>query len=95
MIRHVIVFNATTPEAEVRAMAARAGEVLGGLPGVTEVRFGVALAETARYRYFFDIGLQDEQALDVYRTHPLHLRFADEAFRPMAPDRITTDYRLD
>jgi fructose-bisphosphate aldolase class II len=94
LIRHVIVFNATAPEAEVRAMAARAKEVLGALPGVSEVRFGVALAEAARYRYFFDIGLQDEQALDTYRHHPLHLRFADDEFRPMAPDRITTDYRL-
>jgi hypothetical protein len=94
MIRHVIVFNATAPEAEVRAMAARAREVLGALPGVTGVRFGVALAEAARYRYIFDIGLLDEQALNTYRTHPVHLRFADEEFRPLAPDRITTDYRL-
>jgi fructose-bisphosphate aldolase class II len=76
-------------------MATQARQVLGALTGVTDFRFGVALAEQARYRYFFDIGLEDEAALANYRTDPIHVRFADEEFRPMAPDRVTTDYALE
>jgi fructose-bisphosphate aldolase class II len=95
MVRHVIVFNAEAPRQEVLGMAAQAKRVLGAIEGVTEVRFGVAVAESARYRYFFDIGFVDEATIDYYMTHPAHLQFATEVFRPMAPDRITIDYRIE
>ena len=94
MIRHVIVFNATAPHEAVLAMAERAKRVLGAIPGVSEVRFGVAVAEQARYRYCFDISFVDEATIERYLTHPDHVRFAEEEFRPMAPDRVTADYRL-
>ncbi len=94
MIRHIIVFNATAPHEQVLAMAERAKSVLGAILGVTEVRFGVAVAAQARYRYCFDIGFVDEATIERYLTHPDHVRFADEEFRPIAPDRVTTDYRL-
>jgi len=93
VIRHVIVFNATVSREQVLSMAADAKRILGSIPGVTDVSFGVALTKEARYQYFFDIALVDEEALAVYRVHPVHCRFADERFRPMAPDRVTTDYR--
>jgi fructose-bisphosphate aldolase class II len=94
MVRHVIVFNFDGTPEQARAMAEEAGRVLGAIPVVTEVRFGEAVAEGARYRYFFDIGLADEAAIDVYRDHPAHQRFAEERFRPRTPDRLTIDYRL-
>ena len=95
MIRHVIAFNAEVPEWQVRAMAERGKRVLGAVSGVTDVRFGVAVAAGARYHYFFDIGFADESVIDSYRQDPAHTRFAEEEFRPMAQDRITTDYRLE
>jgi fructose-bisphosphate aldolase class II len=95
MIRHVIVFNAEAPHDQVLAMAERAQRVLSTIPGVTDVRFGVAVEESARYRYLFDIGFADESVVETYRTHPVHVRFAEEQFRPLAQDRITTDYRLE
>ena len=94
LIRHVIVFNAEAPQQQVLAMARRAQRVLNTIPGVTDVRFGVAVEESARYRYLFDIGLMDESVVETYRTHPVHVCFAEEEFRPLAQDRITTDYRL-
>jgi stress responsive alpha/beta barrel protein len=94
MVRHVIVFNAIEPHEQVLDMAADAKRVLGGIPGVVDVNFGVAVAEQCRYRYFFDIALIDEDALAIYKIDPIHCRFADERFRPLAPDRVTTDYRL-
>ena len=94
MIRHVIVFNAEVPQEQVLAMARRAQRVLSAIPGVTDVRFGMALEESARYRYLFDIGFADESVVETYRTHPAHMRFAEEEFRPLAQDRITIDYRL-
>ncbi|QGU31791.1 Dabb family protein [Thermochromatium tepidum] len=36
-----------------------------------------------------------EAVIDHYRDHPAHVAFADQHFRPLAPDRLTTDYRLE
>ncbi len=84
MICHVIVFNADEPAERVRAMAERARRILGAIRGVTDVRFGVAVADAAPYRYFFDIGFADESVIDSYRQDPAHVRFAEEEFRPLA-----------
>jgi hypothetical protein len=96
MIRHLIVFNRRegATEQECLAMAERGKEELARVPGVLNVSFGVAILPTARYRYTFVIDLLDEQALQQYQQHPIHIAFADTYFRPMAPDRITTDYQL-
>ena len=96
MIRHLIVFNirdGATHE-ECLAMAEHGRIVLARIPGVLQVSFGVALVQTARYRYNFTIDLENEQAVQQYQVHPLHVAFADEHFRPLAPDRITIDYQL-
>ena len=94
MIRHVIVFNAIVAHTAVLEMAEQGKQELGAIPGVTDVRFGVTVDERSRYRYLFDIGFVDAAALERYRTHPAHIRFADTEFRPIAPDRITTDFQL-
>lgn len=95
MVSHLIIFNSTAPEQQVRAMAVRAKAILGAIPGVTYVRFGTAVKETTRYRYLFDVGFEDETVIESYYAHPDHIRFAEEEFRPLAPDRITTDYMLE
>lgn len=94
MIRHLIVFNRRegATEEECLAMAERGKQELTRVPGVIQVSFGVAIVPNARYRYTFVIDLKDEEALRLYRDHPIHVAFADTYFRPMAPDRITTDY---
>lgn len=94
MIRHLLVFNtaAGVTHEECVAMAEKGRQELSRISGVLQVSFGVALKENARYRYNFVIDLIDEQALRNYIEDPIHVKFANELFRPMAPDRITTDY---
>ncbi len=96
MIRHLIVFNVRegATHEDCLAMTERAREELARVPGVVGISFGMALAENVRYRYNFVIDLLDEQALQEYRDHPLHVAFADQYFRPLATDRITTDYEI-
>ena len=92
MVRHLIVFNAAAPEPAVRAMAARAKEVLGAIPGVTDVYFGVAVAATARYRYYFDIGFADASVIDrlsrAPRARPLRRRGVPDAGTRPHHDRL-------
>ena len=96
MVNHLIVFN-TAPgvtEEACRAMAHQARETLTRIPGVRTVRFGIAASERATYRYLLIVEFEDESVIDLYRDHPVHVQFADQVFRPMAVDRITTDYTM-
>ncbi|GIW34162.1 Dabb family protein [Meiothermus sp.] len=92
MVRHLIVFNTEASEAEVWQMFEQARRVLGQIPGVVGFELGKALGATARYRYVLVVDFADENVIDLYRDHPLHQAFADGIFRPMAPDRLTTDF---
>lgn len=96
MIRHLIVFNlrAGATHEDCLAMADLGRQELSRIPGVLNVSFGTSISANARYRYTFVIDLVDGQALSLYRDHPLHVAFADTHFRPLATDRITTDYEI-
>ncbi len=95
MVKHLIVFNtahAAWAQA-VEAMARQARDVLSRISGVQGVSFGVAVAE-AVYRYLLIVDFADAAVIDVYRSHPVHVQFANEVFRPLAVQRLTTDFRM-
>ncbi len=96
MIKHVIVFNPAPgiSDETCLSMARQAREVLTRIPGVRDVSLGIAVSDTARYRYLLIVGFASEEVIDSYRDHPVHVEFANKVFRPMAPDRITTDYKM-
>ncbi len=98
-VKHLIVFNAPQVPPDKQddtclAMARQAREVLTQIPGVTGVAFGVAVSERPAYRYLLIVEFAEEGVIASYRDHPIHVRFANEVFRPLAVDRITTDYRM-
>ena len=94
MVRMVIVFNSAAPHERVLQMGLNGQRVLSTIPGVTDGRFGMAVAPETQHRYLFDIGFADEPVIEVYRLHPAHVHFAAEAFRSMARDIIGSEYRL-
>jgi hypothetical protein len=94
MVEHLIVFNAEATREEVLRMAEEAREVLLRIPGVVGLRFGEALFPGARYRYFISVLFSGPEVVEAYRDHPPHVEFANRVFRPMAQDRITTDYQV-
>lgn len=96
MIRHLIVFNirqGATHE-DCLAVIAKGMEQLLQIPGVLNLGFGVAVREDARYKYQLAIDFADEGVIESYKHHPIHVAYADRFFRPLATDRITTDYKL-
>lgn len=95
MVKHLIIFNTPPDVAEETclAMARQAREVLTRIPGVKDVSFGIAVAKQAAYRYLLIVEFAGEEVIDSYRDHPVHVEFANTVFRPLAPDRITTDYK--
>ncbi len=94
-VEHLIIYNvAGIDEAEALSRAEEGRRVLGAIPGVRSIEHGVALDPDARYRFAWLIRFAAPEVVAHYRTHPDHVRFADEKFRPVAADRISIDYEL-
>jgi hypothetical protein len=80
---------------ELLAEVVEAGRVaITAIPGVEAMSFGVALAADAAYQWYVRIRFRDEQALDVYQTHPNHTNFGTQQWLPVIADQIVLDYRL-
>jgi len=97
MIRHLIVFNIseTATHEDCLKVVARGREQLMQIPGVVRFSFGTSVQENAKYRYNLAIDFQDERVIEFYKHHPIHVAYADDYFRPLAADRITTDYVIE
>jgi fructose-bisphosphate aldolase class II len=98
MIKHAIIFNireGMTHEECVSIMAL-GKQQLSLIPGVTGITSGIAVnGDQAKYKYYFVVDFADESVIESYKYHPIHVRYADDYFRPMAQDRITTNYIID
>lgn len=96
MIRHLIVFNIKdgATHDQCVAMAEKGKEELSRIPGVVNVSYGMAVHEAARYKYYLAVDFAGREIIQSYQQHPVHTAFAEADFRPMAVDRITTDYEL-
>lgn len=93
-VLHTILFNTNLDEAGVRVLLERVQQQLGQIPGVRGFTFGQAVEPGARYRYLLQVHFADQGAISRYREHPLHQDFASQVFRPVAVDRLTTDFIL-
>jgi fructose-bisphosphate aldolase class II len=95
-VEHLITYNVGHgDDTDVPAMIAEGRRVLAAVPGVRTVEAGQAVAiDQARYRYCWLVRFASEAVIGSYRDHPLHTAFADGRFRPVAPDRMSIDYRL-
>ena len=93
-VEHVIVYNVSSElsDAQVEEIMTEGYRVLSRIPGVRRVFTGTAIQTDAAYRYSWVIRFCHPAVIDSYRDHPDHAAFADRWFRPVAEDRITTDY---
>lgn len=94
-VQHVILYNAeVATDQEVEAVMAEGRAALARIPGVRRVLTGWALAEKPRYRFCWLVEFASPSVIESYRDHPLHRAFADDSFRPLAPDRVSIDFDI-
>ncbi len=92
-VEHAILYNVEGASAEqAEEVMQRGREVLAGIPGVRRVFTGWALQDHARYRFCWLVQFSHPKVVDSYRDHPEHVAFADQYFRPIAPDRLGIDF---
>jgi fructose-bisphosphate aldolase class II len=90
-VDHLIIYN-VSENADMETMISEGRRVLGAIPGVREVFAGKAVRDDAGYRYCWNVRFCHPNVIDSYRQHPDHVAFADNRFRPVAGDRISTDF---
>lgn len=96
-VEHLVLYNVDpklSPE-EAQAMVSEGCRTLARVPGVRRVAAGRAVGDAARYRYCWLVRFAGRPVISRYRDHPLHQAFADGRFRPVAADRLTTDYEIE
>lgn len=94
-VEHVIVYNSSESDPTVIQIMLRKGkEQLSSIPGVLDVRIGRAIDDKSKYRYCWLVRFAHENVIEYYKTHPIHVAYADNYFRPVAADRVTNDYEI-
>ncbi len=93
-VEHLIIYNVERlNEQQVHGMMAEGRKVLSRIPGVREVFTGEAIKEGNKYRFCWLVRFVHPAVIESYRTHPDHIEFADNLFRPFAGERISIDYK--
>ena len=91
-VEHCIAYNFAGTEEDARRMAERGRRELGAIPGVMNIFTGRAVDDSARFRYVWLVRFAHRAVIESYRKHPVHVAFADSAFRPNAKDRRSIDF---
>ena len=93
-VEHCIVYNVDSQHASrIDEVMEHGRRVLGAIPGVRAVFTGRAEGAGAKYQYCWIVRFAHPAVIDSYRDHPDHVGFANTHFRPIAPDRLTIDFR--
>ena len=94
-IEHVVVYDAPqVDEARLRAVMIEGQRALSAIPGVREVEVGSVADNGAAYRHCWLIRFAAPEVVESFKHHPAHVAFAEHHFRPIAPNRLTTDFRV-
>jgi fructose-bisphosphate aldolase class II len=95
-VEHVVLYNVDNrlEEAEAATLVTQGMETLAAIPGVRSVAHGHAVRD-ARYRHCWLIRFAGDAVIASCRDHPDHVRYADQVFRPAAPERLTIDYQIE
>ena len=95
-VEKVVLFNVRegVSELECQGMAERGRELLGQIPGVERVSFGIAVKPDARYRYCALLRFHDPSVIAIYNAHPNHDTFLHQDWDPMVVEVIPIEYAM-
>ena len=92
MLQHIVMFETregADPEA-VERLITEARAKLTQIPVVSNLRAGWVKQDLPQ-RVLLSMDLEDEDALSVYRTHPLHVEYVENVIRPVESRRHVID----
>jgi len=82
------------PQEQMDAAIESGRVLLLAIPGVEQMSFGRALSPGESRSWYVRIRFRDEEAMQVYETHPNHITFGIEQWLPIIAEQVTIDYRI-
>lgn len=100
MVKHVILWNiddkyTADDKTEIKKNIKASLEGLAGkIPGLIDIKVNIDGLSTSTVDLMLDSTFEDEEALETYSKHPLHVAAADNFVRPFTSRRSCLDYTL-
>jgi len=98
MITHVVIFWTDKPHGGNREkLLAGARELLPQIPGVKEFRCGAPVRSPRGvvddgFAVAISMSFEDQDAAEVYQSHPLHLQFIEQSVKPYVRRLVVYDF---
>ncbi len=93
MIRHTVVFRLKHPANSAQETAfLKAAEILAAIPGVEKFEQLKQVSRKNDYRFGFSMEFADQAAYTRYDTHPDHVAFVRDRWRPEIEAFMEIDY---
>lgn len=100
MVRHIVAWNFAdgfTPEGNMKnaqAIKMELENLIHLIDGIVSINVYTDHLETSDADIILDSVFKDEEALEIYRTHPEHVRVGKEFVRPTVKNRKCIDFQL-
>ena len=96
MVKHMIIWKFKEEVQDREAKKAAIKEALEGLvgkiDGLLSMTIFTAPLPSSNGDLMMDSTFENEEALLLYRDHPLHVKVADTLVRPVMASRLAMDY---
>jgi heme-degrading monooxygenase HmoA len=68
-----------------------ANKLVESIPGVRSIHNSQSLETDGKFRFCLRVRLASKTALELFKKHPAHIRFANKVFLPIVTDHVTSD----
>lgn len=98
MVRHIILWKIDGASGNAESIKKNAKENLealnGKIEGLKSLRVITEHLDSSSADMMLDSEFESREALETYKTHPLHVKAADNYVRPFAKVRLSFDFEV-
>jgi hypothetical protein len=97
MIHHTVYFKlkpSVTPEALENILIETRINLLK-IPEVMNLKTGKNVNPQSEWQFFLSFDCESLAKLEVYRTHPIHIKFVQEVIQPNTISRWAEDFEME
>ncbi len=97
MIHHCVLFKlnpSVTPE-QLENLLIETRINLLKIPEVMNLKTGKNVKPEADYQFFLAFDCESLAKLEVYRSHPIHIKFVQEVIQPNTVARFAQDFEME
>jgi len=97
MVHHLVLFKLRPDSTDetVEEMMRQTRMQLLKIPEVLRVNCGKPIDASNEWNFFLSVDVESLDRLEVYASHPIHVKFVEEVIRPNIVERLALDYEME